>query len=71
MLINSKSEIHPQVAIDALEKPAVTHLGTINQAAANASEMSASNSLQRRMRRASRMQRNTPSNLSLWRVSMW
>ena len=71
MLNNTKSEIHTEVVTEALEKQAVTHLGSINQVAANTSEMSQGQSMQRRLRRANRIRRNTPSRHGLWRVSMW
>ena len=71
MLNNTKLEIHTEVATEALEKRAVTHLGPITQAAANASEMAQDKSMQRRLRRQSRMRRNAPSSLGLWRASMW
>lgn len=71
MLNNTKSEIHTEVVTETLENPAVTNLGSINQAAANAPATAQNTSMQRRLRRQSRMRRNTPSSLGLWRVSMW
>ncbi len=70
MLNNTKLEIHTEVVTEAMEKRAVTHLGSINQVAANAAEMAQDKSMQRRLRRESRMRRNNPSSLGLWRVSM-
>jgi len=71
MLNNTKLEIHTEVATEDLEKRAVTRLDAINQVAANSAEMDRNNSMQRRLRRESRMRRNNPSSLGLWRVSMW
>lgn len=71
MLNNTKFEIHTEVATAALEKQAVAHLGSIQQDAANAPEMDQDKSMQSRLRRDRRARRNTPSNLGLWRVSMW
>jgi hypothetical protein len=71
MLNNTKLEIHTEVETEAMEKRAVTSLGSINQVAANAAEIAQDKSMQRRLRRESRMRRNTPSSLGLWRVSMW
>jgi hypothetical protein len=71
MLNNTKLEIHTEVATDAMEKRTVTKVGSINQVAANAAEIAQDKSMQRRLRRESRMRRNTPSSLGLWRVSMW
>jgi hypothetical protein len=71
MLNNTKLEIHTEVVTEALGKQAVAHLGRIQQDAANAPEMDQNNSMQRRLRRQNRNRRNTPSNLGLWRVSMW
>ena len=71
MLNKIKSEIHTEVANSVLEKRLVTDLGAINQAAANAPRLDQTSSMQRRLRRESRIQRNRPANLGLWRVSMW
>ncbi len=71
MLNKTKSEIHTAVATDMLEKPVVTDLGAINQDAANAPQVDQTSSMQRRLRRDSRIQRNSPITLGLWRVSMW
>jgi len=71
MLINTKTEIHTDVVTHGLERQAVTHLGVINQTAANSPESDRETKMQRRLRRASRARRNTPSNPGLWRVSMW
>ena len=71
MLINTKTEIHTDVVTEALEKQVVTHVGSINQVAANAPETDQDKRMQRRLRRAGRIQRNKPENLGLWRVSMW
>jgi len=71
MLTNTKPEIHTEVVTEALEKRAVTRLDSISQDAANAADMAQDQSMQRRLRRESRMRRNTPSRLGLWRVSMW
>ena len=71
MLNNTKLEIHTEVKTEALEKRAITRLDSISQDAANAAEMAQDQSMQRRLRRDSRMRRNTPSSLGLWRVSMW
>jgi hypothetical protein len=71
MLNNTKLEIHTEVETEAMEKRAVTSLGSINQVAANAAEIAQDKSMQRRLRRENRMRRNTPSSLGLWRVSMW
>lgn len=71
MLNNTKLEIHTEVATEALEKRAVTDVGPITQAAANASEMAQDETMQRRLRRQSRARRNASSRLGLWRVSMW
>jgi len=70
MLNNTKLEIYTEVATEALEKRAVTRLGSISKVAANASEMAQDKSMQRRLRREGRMRRNNPSSLGLWRVSM-
>ena len=71
MLNKTKSESHTAVATDGLEKRMVTDLGAINQAAANAPQIDQSSSMRRRLRRESRIQRNSPTTLGLWRVSMW
>ncbi len=71
MLNKTKLEIHTEVETEAMEKRTVTSLGSINQVAANAAEIAQDKSMQRRLRRDSRMRRNTPSSLGLWRVSMW
>ena len=71
MLNKTKLEIHSEVETEAMEKRTVTSLGSINQVAANAAEIAQDKSMQRRLRRDSRMRRNTPSSLGLWRVSMW
>jgi len=71
MLNNTKLEIHTEVATEALEKQAITCLDSISQVAANATEIAQNQSMQRRLRRQSRMRRNSPSTLGLWRVSMW
>lgn len=71
MLINTKKEIHTDVVTEALEKEVVTHVGRINQVAANAPETEQDIRMQRRLRRAGRIRRNSPSRLGLWRVSMW
>jgi hypothetical protein len=71
MLNNTKLEIHTEVETEAMEKRTVTSVGSINQVAANAAEIAQDKSMQRRLRRESRMRRNTPSSLGLWRVSMW
>ena len=71
MLNKIESEIHTEVANSVLEKRLVTDLGAINQAAANAPQLDQTSSMQRRLRRESRIQRNRPANLGLWRVSMW
>jgi hypothetical protein len=71
MLNNTKLEIHTEVETEAMEKRTVTRVGSINQVAANATEIAQDESMQRRMRRERRMRRNTPSSLGLWRVSMW
>jgi hypothetical protein len=71
MLNNTKLEIHTEVETEAMDKRAVTSVGSINQVAANAAEIAQDKSMQRRLRRESRMRRNTPSSLGLWRVSMW
>ena len=71
MLNKTKLEIHTKVETEAMEKRTVTSLGSINQVAANAAEIAQDKSMQRRLRRDSRMRRNTPSSLGLWRVSMW
>lgn len=71
MLIKTKTKIHTDVVTETLEKQAVTHIGTINQVAANAPETDQDKIMQRRLRRAGRIQRNSPSKLGLWRVSMW
>jgi hypothetical protein len=71
MLNKTKLESHNAVATDVLEKPVVMNLGSINQDAANAPQIDQAGSQQRRLRRESRMLRNSPSNLGMWRVSMW
>ena len=71
MLNKTKLEIHTEVETEAMEKRTITSLGSINQVAANAAEIAQDKSMQRRLRRDSRMRRNTPSSLGLWRVSMW
>jgi hypothetical protein len=71
MLNNTKSKIHSEVATAALDKQAITHLGAICQDAANAPRIDQNSSMQRRLRRDRRAQRNSPSKLGLWRVSMW
>ena len=71
MLNKTKLEIHVDVETDGLEKPVVTDLGAINLNAANAPQIDQASSQQRRLRRESRMLRNSPSNLGMWRVSMW
>lgn len=71
MLINTKIENHTDAVTHGLERQAVTHLGAINQDAANTPETHQEIKMQRRLRRSNRARRNTPSNLGLWRVSMW
>ena len=71
MLNKTKLEIHVDVETDGLEKPVVTDLGAINLNAANAPQIDQASSQQRRLRRESRMLRIRPSNLGMWRVSMW
>ncbi len=71
MLNKTKPESHTVVATDGLEKSVVTDLGAINQDAANAPQMDQTSSMQRRLRRENRMQRNRPATLGLWRISMW
>lgn len=70
MLNNTKVEIHTEVATEMLAKRAITSLDAINQDAANAPRIDQNSSMQRRMRRERRAQRNSPSSLGLWRVSM-
>ena len=71
MLNKIKSEIHTEVAASVLEKRVVTDLGAINHAAANAPQKDQTSSMQRRLRRESRIHRNSPVTLGLWRVTMW
>jgi hypothetical protein len=71
MLNKTKPEIHNAVATDGLVKRVVTDLGAINQAAANAPQIDQTRSMQRRLRRERRIQRNSPTTLGLWHVSMW
>jgi len=71
MLNKTKLEIHADVEIDGLEKSVVTDLGAINLNAANAPQIDQASSQQRRLRRETRMLRNSPANLGQWRVSMW
>jgi len=71
MLNKTKLEIHADVEIDGLEKPVVMDLGAINLNAANAPQIDQTSSMQRRLRRERRVQRNSPMSLGLWRVSMY
>jgi len=71
MLNNTKLKSHTEVVTGTMEKRAVTRLDSMNLDAANTAEMTQDQSMQRRLRRESRMRRNTPSSLGLWRVSMW